>query len=119
MFLYRSVAQQHGLKYIVLPDSINLKEPKLDDYYANAMVEISGKKPGELITKKGEAMVYGITMINNSSNKVEALKFLKFLLSSNKGMKIMNKNGQQSLVPSPTDTYSSIPNELNQFVLKE
>jgi len=117
IFLYRSVAEQHGLKYLVLPDSINLKEPRLDYYYASSTVTISGKKPGELITKKGEAMVYGLTIVDNSPNKDEAVKFLKFLLSSDKGMKIMNGNGQQSLVPSQTDTYSEIPGELKQFAL--
>ncbi len=118
IFLYRSVAEQHGLKYLVLPDSINLKNPGLADHYATATIEISGKKPGETITQKGEAMVYGVTIIKNSPNKEAAMKFVRFLLSSEKGMAIMEKNGQQSLVPSPTDTYNKIPKELKQFVIK-
>lgn len=118
MFLYRSVAEQHGLKYLRLPDSINLKTPGLNDFYAKATVEISGKKPGEVINKKGEAMVYGITIIRNSSNKEEAIKFVRFLLSVENGMAVMEKNGQQSLVPYPSSTYDNIPNELKQFVVK-
>ena len=118
IFLYRSVAEQHGLKYLILPDSINLKNPGLADYYATATVEISGKRPGETITQKGEAMVYAVTIIKNSPNKEAAMKFVRFLLSREKGMAIMEKNGQLSLVPSPTDTYEKIPKELKQFVMK-
>ena len=115
IFLYRSVAEQHGLKYLILPDSINLKNPDLADYYATATVDISGKKPGETLHKKGEAMVYGLTIINNSPNKEEAIKFVKFLLSAEKGMAILEKNGQQSLVPSPTASFDKIPLELKPF----
>jgi molybdate/tungstate transport system substrate-binding protein len=118
IFLYRSVAEQHGLKYLILPDSINLKNPGLDGYYATATVKISGKRPGETITQKGEAMVYAVTIIKNSPNKEAAMKFVRFLLSREKGMAIMEKNGQLSLVPSPTDTYEKIPKELKQFVMK-
>lgn len=117
IFLYRSVAEQHGLKYLVLPDSINLKNPDLDNYYTTSSVEISGKKPGTTITKKGEAMVYGLTILKKAPNKEEAIKFVKYLLSSEKGMAVLKKNGQKSLVPSPTNTYNSIPQELQSFAL--
>ena len=118
IFLYRSVAEQHGLHYLLLPDSINLKKTNLSDYYATATIDISGKKPGETIQKRGEAMVYGLTILKNSPNKKEAVKFVGFLLSKEKGMVIMENNGQQSLVPSPTETYDKIPEELQQFVLE-
>ncbi|MCK4288992.1 MAG: tungstate ABC transporter substrate-binding protein WtpA [Bacteroidales bacterium] len=115
IFIYRSVVEQHGLEYILLPDSINLKNPELKDYYSSVSVDINGKKPGEFFTQKGEPMVYGVTILNNAPNKKAALSFTKFLLSKNKGMKIMEKNGQPSLVPSFTSTFSNIPDELKEF----
>jgi len=118
IFLYRSVAEQHDLKYILLPDSINLGNPSLSNYYQSASVNISGKKPGEVITKKGEPMVYGITILNNAPNKKAALKFVDFLLSKDKGMSIIQANGQKSLVPSQTTTYNKIPQELLKFAVK-
>lgn len=118
LFLYRSVAEQHGLKYLRLPDSINLRNPDLNNFYAKATVEISGKKPGETISKKGEAMIYGITIIESSPNKEESINFLRFILSAEKGMAVMEKCGQQSLVPYPTSTYNKIPEKLKQFVVK-
>lgn len=117
IFLYRSVARQQGLKYLLLPDEINLKSPELAGYYKTASVEITGKKPGTTITKNGAPMVYGVTIPKNSPNPKMAIAFLSFLFDKSKGMAIMEKNGQPSLVPSPTDTYNKLPYELKQFAL--
>ncbi len=115
IFLYRSVAKQHGLKYLILPDSINLKKPEIADYYASVTIDISGKKPGEKITKKGEPMVYGLTILKNAPNKELALRFIEFLLSKEKGMSIMEKEGQPSLVPAFSESYDNIPQKLKKF----
>lgn len=115
IFLYRSVAEQHGLKYILLPDEINLKQTKFADNYKDATVNISGKKPGEFITKKGAPMVYGITIPKNSPNPEAAKKFLKFVLQKEKGLRILEKNGQPTLIPSPSSTFDKIPADLKEF----
>jgi len=118
IFLYRSVAQQHGLKYLILPDSVNLKNPELSDYYKTVSIDISGKKPGEEITKVGAPMVYGITIPKNASKTESAIKFLQFLLNKEKGLKILEENGQPSLVPAISETYGKIPKSIKKFALK-
>jgi len=115
LFLYRSVAQQHGLKYVVLPDSINLKNPGLHDFYKTASTEIVGKEPGTTITKKGQPMVYGITILDDAPNRQLALKFVDFILSEDGGAKIMEKNGQPSMIPSYSESYEAIPQQLKQY----
>ncbi|HBX51053.1 MAG: molybdate ABC transporter substrate-binding protein [Bacteroidetes bacterium RIFOXYA12_FULL_35_11] len=115
IFLYRSVAEQHKLKFFTLPDEINLKSPELAEHYAQVSVEINGKKPGEKIIQKGESMVYGITQIKNAPNKKAALAFIKFLLTKEKGMAIMEKMGQPSVIPASTNSYDKIPDELKMF----
>lgn len=115
IFLYRSVAEQHKLDFILLPDQINLKKPELTDYYKTASVEISGKKPGTVITKKGAPMVYGVSIPKNAPNPEAALAFVKFLLTADKGMSIMQKMGQPSTVPTLSSTYEKIPAELKEF----
>lgn len=117
IFLYRSVAEQHKLKYILLPDEINLKKQEFASYYKNATVDINGKKPGEIVTKKGEPMVYGITISKDAPNYEKAIAFITFLLGE-KGMAIMEKNGQPSLIPCITDTYDKIPENLKRFAKK-
>ncbi len=117
IFLYRSVAEQHGLEILPLPDEINLKKPEFADYYRTAAVEVSGRKPHTTITKKGTPMVYGITIPKNSPNPELAVSFVSYLLDESKGMAIMEKNGQPSVVPSQTDTYEKLPEELKRYAL--
>jgi molybdate/tungstate transport system substrate-binding protein len=118
IFLYRSVANQHNLESLLLPDSVNLGNPSLSGHYAKVGVDIAGKKPGEKITIKGEPMVYGVTMLKNAPNPSAAKAFLKFLLSGDKGLKIMEKNGQPTIVPAKTQTYENIPEEFKQYASK-
>jgi molybdate/tungstate transport system substrate-binding protein len=115
IFLYRSVAIQHNLKYITLPDEINLKRMDFAAQYAKANTEINGKEPGKKETVKGEPMVYGVTMLRDAPNKAAAIAFLQFLLSKEKGMKIMEKNGQPSVIPMATQNYDKLPKELKMF----
>lgn len=115
IFLYRSVAQQHGLPFLILPDGINLKDQEFSDIYASVSVEISGKKPGEKIVKRGAPMVYGITVPSNSPSPELALNFVDFILDPDRGMKIMEEAGQPSMIPSPTETYEAIPAQLKKY----
>jgi molybdate/tungstate transport system substrate-binding protein len=111
LFLYRSVAEQHKLKYVILPDSINLKNSELKEYYKTATVDISGKTPGTTLTKEGQAMVYGISILNNAPNKELALKFVDFVLSE-KGKLIMEENGQPSNLKTTDEYLEYIPEVL-------
>jgi molybdate/tungstate transport system substrate-binding protein len=118
IFLYRSVAEQHKLKYIVLPDEVNLKNPAFAELYKTVSVEINGKKPGEKITQNGEPMIYGITIPKNAPNRTVALAFVSFLLTKEKGMAIMAKLGQPSVIPSATKSFDKIPDELKPYASK-
>ncbi|HIJ64720.1 MAG TPA: extracellular solute-binding protein [Candidatus Hydrogenedentes bacterium] len=115
IFIYRSVAQQHRLKYLLLPDEVNLKKSDLADHYGTVTVQVSGKEPGTFITKTGAPMVYGVTIPKNGRNPAAATAFVAFLLDKNKGMAIMEKHGQPSLIPSPSDTFEKIPTPLRRF----
>jgi len=103
LYIYKSVAEQHGLKTITLPPEVSLKDKKFSDFYKSVSIKITGKKPGEWITKKGSAMVYGITVVENEKkglpkNREGAVKFVNFVLSA-EGQAIMQKNGQGIISP--------------------
>ena len=101
LFIYKSVAQQHNLQYITLPKEISLKDEEFQALYASVSFEISGKKPGEYITKKGGAMIYGITIPQNTKSPKTpegAVIFVNFILSK-EGQEIMKKNGQGVINP--------------------
>jgi len=118
IFIYRSVAVQHKLKFLSLADEINLRNPGMSGLYNSVSVEINGDKPGKKITQRGEPAVYGITVLRDAPNKKAAMLFLNFLLSKDKGMKIMEKCGQASVIPAYTSTFDSIPPILQQFARK-
>jgi molybdate/tungstate transport system substrate-binding protein len=115
LFIYRSVARQHGLQFVVLPDEINLKNPEFSRYYARVSVRISGKRPGTWIVKKGAPMVYGVTIPGNAPHPGLAERFVEFLLAPQKGMKIMEDCGQPSVIPSVSLTFASIPGPLKKY----
>lgn len=117
LFIYRSVAFQHDLTILSLPPEINLGHPELATVYATATTEIAGKSPGTTITKQGEPMLYGVTIPHDPPHPELALAFLQFLLTEDKGMRILAAQGQPGAVPSPTPSWDRIPPSLQQFAL--
>ena len=117
-FLYRSVAEQHNLKYLLLPDEINLKNAELENHYSQVQVELNGKKPGETIVQSGASMVYGVTIPKNSPNPPLAISFVHYLLAKDGGLKILSAMGQPTVVPSPCAAYENLPAELKHYARK-
>ncbi len=118
IFLYKSVAIQHGLKYLELPQEINLSNIAMEGIYKTVSVEVKGKTPNTFITMNGEPMVYGLTIPKNALNPKLALEFVKYFLEANGGQAIMKKMGQTAIVPSATASFDSIPEVLKVFALR-
>lgn len=114
IFIYRSVAEQHHGKYVVLPDEINLKSAGLAEFYKTASLKITGKKPGEWIEKKGAPMVYGITLPKNAPNPKGGAAFIAFVLGE-EGREIMKKNGQPEIIPPRVDNKEKLPEALKTY----
>ncbi|MCK4752595.1 MAG: tungstate ABC transporter substrate-binding protein WtpA [Planctomycetes bacterium] len=114
LFIYRSVATQHGLNIILLPDEINLKFPAFTKFYNTATVKLSGKKPSQFITRKGEPMVYSITIPKSARNPKAAEAWIALLLSE-KGVEIMERNGQPCIKPAEVDVFDKLPDAIKSF----
>jgi molybdate/tungstate transport system substrate-binding protein len=113
---YRSVAVQHGLNFVELPDEINLSMVEHADFYSQASVEIAGSEPGTTMTMTGAPIVYGVTIPKNAPNPDLALEFVKFLLGPD-GQAIMEAQGQPPIVPATVATGSDmLPAELKELV---
>jgi len=119
MFIYSSVAKQHQLEIVELPDEINLSNPAFKDFYAGAGIELSGKSSDEKIVQKGEPMLYGISILNNAPSRVLAERFLKYLLSPEKGMKILEQNGQQTFIDTASKYFNLFPKEIKILLENE
>jgi molybdate/tungstate transport system substrate-binding protein len=111
MFQYKSVAIQHGLKYIELPDEINLSDPSKIKIYSAVSMDVAGNKPGSKMKVTGDYINYSITVLDNAPQKEEAVDFLEFLLSTD-GIDIFKKNGQEPIVPFISEQSDKLPAKL-------
>ena len=116
---YLSVAVQHGLKYVRLDDHINLGNYKYDNFYRQATVKVTGKKPGTWIIRTGKSCTYGITLIKDAPNPSAAVRFLEFMLAADSGLKVLSDMGQPPFVParvSSLQVQGSLPANLPKLV---
>ncbi|MFO7737238.1 MAG: tungstate ABC transporter substrate-binding protein WtpA [Desulfatiglandaceae bacterium] len=116
---YLSIAVQHGLKYVELPDDINLGNYKFDDSYKQAQVKVTGKKPGTWITRTGQSCTYGITMVKDAPNPEAAEAFLGYLLDPEGGLRILKDMGQPPFIPCRVPTAemrAKLPESLQKWV---
>lgn len=116
MFQYKSVAIQHNLKYIELPDEINLGNPDKNEQYGNVSLEVNGSTPGSKITVKGEYINYSLAVLKDAPDSQAAIDFVEFLLSS-EGMEIFRLNGQEPIIPFSTDQEALIPEKLRKYLI--
>ncbi len=112
---YRSVAVQHGMKFVELPDEINLSLVEQADFYSQAAVEIAGKEPGTTMTMTGKPIVYGVTIPRNALSPELALEFIQFLLGP-EGQAIMAAQGQPPIVPPVAGDVDALPSALRPLV---
>ncbi len=118
IYLYSSVAEQHGLEYVELHPRLNLGDPSLNDWYSKVQTETLGARPGERITEWGQAMVYGLTIPKRSQNQALAAEFVSFVMEGDKGQKILDSLGQPPLAPAPSQYYEVIPEKLQKYAKK-
>jgi molybdate/tungstate transport system substrate-binding protein len=115
MFQYKSVAIQHGLKYIELPVEINLSDPAKAETYKTVSIEVAGSKPGTKMKVTGEYINYSLTVPDGAPHSKEAIDFLCYMLSDT-GLNIFRMNGQDPIVPPLTEEPDKIPPELMNFL---
>jgi molybdate/tungstate transport system substrate-binding protein len=114
-FVYRSIAEQHGLDFIELPPQIDLSSVEFGEFYAQAKVELSGKEPGRAIIKEGKPIVYGVTIPKNAPHPEIAIAFVEFLIGP-EGREIMASLGQPPIFPAIANEKEKVPKEL-QYLL--
>lgn len=102
IFTYKSVARQHGLSFIELPEEINLGSNEKADRYSKVSVIVKNE------AIKGEPIVYGVTVLNDAPNKKLAFEFLAFMLGES-GREIFERNYHETMTP---EVLGSIPEEL-------
>lgn len=96
-FIYKSVAKQHGFRFVELPPQINLGSPDYAEFYGKVKVVMAN---GQEVS--GKPIIYGITIPKNAENRELAEEFVKLVISE-EGQKILRELGQDPLVPARAD----------------
>ncbi|WP_456416809.1 tungstate ABC transporter substrate-binding protein WtpA [Methanocaldococcus sp.] len=107
IFIYKSVANQHHLKYIELPKEINLGYYEYKDIYKKVDVKLLSENK----TIVGKPIVYGITVPTNAPHKEMGIEFVKFILEH---PEVLEKNGQPAITPAIAK--GNVPEELKGLV---
>jgi len=115
MFQYKSVAVQHKLEYIELPDYINLGNPWKNKIYNSVSLDITGSTPKSIMTVTGEYINYSLTVLKDAPQSEIAVDFISFLLSD-EGFEIFRRNGQEPIIPFSTEQPDQIPVQLRKYL---
>lgn len=91
---YASIAKTAGLPYVNLPPEVNLSDPKLADWYAQASVRLPGASRGgkDSVEFRGEPIVYALTIPTAAPHPRTAEAFVGFVFSP-EGQAIIKANG--------------------------
>jgi molybdate/tungstate transport system substrate-binding protein len=91
---YASIAKTTGLRYVDLPSEINLSDPKLAGWYAQANVRLPGASRAgkDSVEFRGEPIVYALTIPTAAAHSRTAEAFVRFVFSL-EGQAILRANG--------------------------
>lgn len=118
VFAYKSVAQQHGLRYVELPAEIDLRAREYGDSYGKVTVNLGFQRFSSVgIERQGKPIFYGITVPKNAPNPELGVEFVNFVLSE-EGQNVLRSVNQPS-IPPEADELDKIPEELRAVVYKE
>ena len=80
-FVYRSQALQHNQPFLRLPPQINLGDADHVASYRRVAIELPGRKSGSRIEKRGDAIVFALTIPKDAARPQLAEQFVAFMLS--------------------------------------
>jgi len=114
-FEYKSVAQQHGLRFLELPPQIDLSSTEYEDLYKKVNVRLGFQRFKSVdVDRVGRPIFYGITIPKNAPHSELAVEFVKFVISKD-GQRELLKVWQPPITPT-ADNPDNMPWEINLVV---
>ena len=93
---YESIARAAGLRFVRLPDEIDLGEPADSALYAAASVRVTGASPGDSVTFRGRPIVYALSIPTRAAHPAVAERFVAWLLSED-GRRVLRRERLDAL----------------------
>jgi molybdate/tungstate transport system substrate-binding protein len=81
IWTYQNLAENDGLKFVKLPDEIDLGNPADSALYSRVSTRVLGKRQGDTVTMRGAPILFAFTIPINAENPALAEKFVAFLIS--------------------------------------
>lgn len=81
IWTYESLARLMGLRFVRLPDDVDLGEPADSNVYARASTRVPGAKFGDTITVHGQPILFGVAVPADAPHGRAGRNFVAFLLS--------------------------------------
>jgi molybdate/tungstate transport system substrate-binding protein len=117
-FMYKSVSEQHGLRFIELPAEIDLSSPGYESIYKRVVVRLGFKRFTSVgAEREGKPIFYGITIPKNAPHPELAAEFVEFVISE-EGRGVLREM-EQPTVPPVADNADKMPDELVDVVVGE
>ncbi len=98
VWTYESLARLMGLRFLRLPDDVDLGEPADSLLYAEASTRIPGASPGDTLLVRGQPIVFGVSVPTDAPHGRAGRNFVAFLLSPS-GRRILSGASVDALDP--------------------
>jgi molybdate/tungstate transport system substrate-binding protein len=82
IWTYQNLAENDRLRFVKLPDAIDLGSPADSVTYASVATRVLGKKQGDTVTMRGAPILFAFTIPIQAENRALATSFLQYLLSA-------------------------------------
>jgi molybdate/tungstate transport system substrate-binding protein len=90
IWTYESLAALMGLRYLKLPDDVDLGSPADSAIYATASTRVLGKRAGDTLTIRGRPILFGLTVPTAAPHRALGDRFVGYLMS-NEGRRILRR----------------------------
>ncbi len=105
IWTYQNLAENDGLKFVKLPDAIDLGNPADSATYSRVTTRVVGKQPGDTVAMRGAPIVFALSIPVDAPNRAAAEKFVAFLTTpeARRLMRSQHLDALDGLVPFGTD----------------
>jgi molybdate/tungstate transport system substrate-binding protein len=107
IWTYQNLAENDGLKFVKLPDAIDLGSPADSAAYSRVSTRVLGKTPGDTITMRGAPILFALTVPVQAPQRALAERFVAFVLSPD-GQRILRSQHLDAL-EHPVSLGTDIP----------
>lgn len=113
-FEYQSVAKQHGLRFVQLPESIDLSSEKTE--HIRTYSRMGAATVGGVLTAM--PIHYGVTVLRNSPSPELAGRFVEYMIGEF-GRSIFEEMGQSPIMPPVASGLEKLPDILREYCTEE